>query len=667
MKNDFSPRAYNLDALRKMSPSALTALAGQLRGDILHAVAKNGGHLASNLGAVELTIALHRQFDSPRDSILFDVGHQAYAHKLLTGRGDGFEKLRREGGVSGFTTRSESEHDPVTGGHSGAAISSALGIAEAKGRLGSPDYTIVVVGDGSFTNGMVYEALNNCTPREGREHLRLIIVLNDNEMSISPNVGGLSNYFSRIRLSEGYFAFKSGLKRFFSHVPLLGRPLLHVTAATKELLKRLLITSNMFENLGLEYLGPVNGHDIAALERVFAEAKRRNTCCLVHIKTVKGKGYPPAEAAPCLYHSTGPFPLDGEPETPEVGVAATAEAEDIIPRGNETFSKACGSFLCDAATENDRVCAVTAAMAEGTGLSEFSKRYPDRFFDVGIAEEHAVTFTGGLSLGGMKPVCALYSSFAQRAFDQIWHDLAMQGAHAVLALDRAGLVGGDGRAHQGLDDCALLAPVPGIAIYSPDSIDELRGDLRTALDGDGVTVLRYPRGGECVYDRGAYSLTENCAYRDAAPSPDTAIITYGRLAASTDAAARILASRPASAVRSGRLRRLLRELPPDPPALRLIRLRRVHPLPTDELRELLRGIDRVFFVEEGTATGGVGERFAALCAEGAFGAPPRVSIRAVSDGFVPHADLASLDRRYGFLPSQLAEEWKKDGHADGIV
>ena len=609
---------YSREQLCRLDRGQLEALCAELREKIIASAQENGGHLASNLGTVELTVALHRCFDPPNDRLFFDVGHQCYAHKLLDGREAGFASLRRQGGVSGMSCREESPSDPMTGGHSGSALSAALGAAEAERIRGGKKYAVAVIGDGSFTNGMIYEALNNCVG-ELRRDLRLVIVLNDNGMSISRNVGGLSRYFSRIRNSEKYFSFKTFLKKLFSRLPLIGGGLTDAAGWIKEHIKRLFLASNIFEDLGLEYLGPVPGHDIAKLESVFKEAKKRKGCVLVHVNTVKGKGFRAAEDEPSKYHSI-------PPRTPKV---------HPIARSGESFSERMGSVLSRIAAADGSVCAVTAAMGLGTGLGQFAEKYPERFFDVGIAEEHAVTFSGGLALGGMKPVCAVYSTFLQRTFDQLWHDLSLQRLPAVIAVDRAGLVPYDGPAHQGLSDIALLGAIPGVTVLCPDTLSELEEMLCAALadpgdrsENGGVTVIRYPRGGECLFDRSVFvggDDTEHADFGEKKNGGYTAVITYGRLTASVCAAAeRADASCP----------------------VRVIRLKKVLPLPEDELRTLTAGAERIVFFEEGILTGGVGQRTAA-----ALGRPVRII--ASPDGFADHADLLDLDSRCGFLPAQI--------------
>lgn len=588
--------------LHALHAEDIPQLCGEIRETILETVSKNGGHLASNLGMVEATVAIHRVFDAPRDRILFDVGHQCYAHKLLTGRGADFATLRTFGGISGFPCREESEFDPFTTGHSGTAFSAALGMAEANRIAGSDAWTVAVIGDGSFGNGMVYEAMNAAA----RKGLRLIIVLNDNEMSISRNVGGLSEHFARIRLSRRYFRFKRNVKQFCARIPGVGRGMIGVAIWVKELIKRVLNQKNLFESMGLEYLGPVDGGDEAAMESVLTEAKSCDVPCVVHILTKKGRGYPMAEDDPSLYHAVSPFDL-------RYGVEKS---------GRPTFSDTFGEALLSLAEEDTRICAITAAMADGTGLTPFAHRFPDRFFDAGIAEEHAVTFGAGLARAGMRPVVACYSTFAQRTFDQVLHDAALQKLSMVIALDRCGIVPGDGATHQGVFDVGLFTPIPGVSVDAPESFAELREMLAAAVEAPGVQILRYPRGGEIAYDRSIWRREGDLCVADfGTAGKSVVLITYGRESAQVLQAADVLGDLGYR--------------------IRVIRLRRIWPLPGDALYTLTRdaAAESIFFMEEGMRRGGIGEAAAAIFAEAGCEIPLR--ILAISD-FLRHGDAASL-------------------------
>ncbi len=446
-------------------------LASEIREYLIDKVCVTGGHLASNLGVVELTLALHRTFDSPNDKIVWDVGHQSYVHKILTGRREQFDTLRTLGGLSGFTKRTESVHDPFGAGHSSTSISAALGIAEAQRIKNGDNYAIAVVGDGAFTGGMIHEALNNCDEHSG---LRLIVVINENEMSISKNIGGFAKSISKIRMRPGYFRTKAATRGFLKKIPLIGKPLVSLAVGVKKSLKNLLYGSNYFENLGLYYLGPVDGNNLEDVENLLREAKKCGESAVVHLKTKKGKGYAPAETDPDRFHSV-----------PQKGSK---------PAGG--FSCAFGDFICDFASKDDRICAITAAMSQGTGLTRFEKIFFDRFFDVGIAEEHAVTFAAGLAADGMRPICAIYSTFLQRAYDNVLHDVALQGLPVLFCIDRAGLNSGDGATHHGAFDVSFLSGIPDLKIYTPATYGALRHAMTEALVLDAPAAIRYPNGVE---------------------------------------------------------------------------------------------------------------------------------------------------------------------------
>ncbi len=459
------------DDLKAMPEEEMPALAEEIRRFLVAAVTKNGGHLASNLGVVELTLAIHRVFSTPHDHVLFDVGHQSYVHKLITGRRELFDSLRRGGGLSGFQKRSESEHDCFGAGHSSTSLSAGLGFAEADRLKGSDAYTVCVMGDGAYTGGMIHEALNNC-----RKKLRMIIVINENEMSISKNIGRFAKTLSHLRSTKGYFRTKSATTSVLSKIPLIGQPLFRALRRLKMAFKAALYSSNYFENLGLYYLGPVDGNDEEAVERLLQEAKESEQSCIIHLKTKKGKGYAPAEENPDLYHGISP--------------AGTPKHEGT------SFSEEMGLLLSSEAVKNDKICAITAAMVNGTGLLKFKEIHPARFFDVGIAEEHAVTFAAGLAAGGYRPVVAVYSTFLQRAYDNIIHDVALQNLPVVFCVDRAGLNFSDGATHHGLFDVAFLSEIPNMKIYTPITRIALKNALTKALSDNCPTAIRYPNGYE---------------------------------------------------------------------------------------------------------------------------------------------------------------------------
>ncbi len=462
--------------IKRLSFDELCVLPEEIRQFLIEKTSKNGGHLASNLGVVELTIALHRMFELPKDKIIWDVGHQSYTHKLLTGRKDQFDTLRQYGGMSGFPKRKESPCDAFDTGHSSTSISAGLGYVKARDMRGEDYSVIAVIGDGSLTGGMAYEALNNAAQLE----TNFIIILNDNDMSISKNVGGMSRYLDRLRTADLYTGLKKGVTRTLERVPVMGEKLIGHIRKTKSSIKQLIVPGMFFEDMGITYLGPIPGHDVKALCKVLGEAKRIDGAVLVHVMTKKGKGYAPAEKAPDKFHGIGPFDI-------ETGEATAKKKKD-------TYTDVFGKVMCDEARKNKNLAAITAAMADGTGLSRFRELYPKQFFDVGIAEGHGVTFAAGLAAGGVKPVFAVYSSSLQRGYDQLVHDVCMQGLPVVFAIDRAGLVGSDGETHQGIFDLSYLGSIPNMTVMSPKNKWELADMVRFAVGFDGPIALRYPRG-----------------------------------------------------------------------------------------------------------------------------------------------------------------------------
>ena len=596
--------------LKKLSEEELPALCDEIRETLIETVSQNGGHLASNLGVVELTVALHRMFDSPHDRIVWDVGHQCYTHKLLTGRYDRFDTLRTKGGLSGFTRPDESEHDIFYSGHSATSISAALGLVQANLLTNSDGYTVAVIGDGSFTGGMVFEALNNAV----RDHSRMIVILNDNEMSISRNVGTLARYLSRIRTNPKYHRIKVRTHSLLRRIPRIGVRLESWLLRVKTRMKNIIYQATMFEDLGWRYLGPVDGHNMKQLCTALESAKMNRKPVLLHVRTIKGKGYDPAERAPSTFHGISRFDINtGEP----------------INAGT-SFSAMFGKYLCEFAQTDPTVCAVTAAMSLGTGLENFRKLYAPRFFDVGIAEEHAVTFCCGLSKGGMKPVFAVYATFLQRCYDQILHDGALQRQKMVLAVDRAGFVGADGETHQGLYDVAFLNSIPGVRIYAPATYAELREALRIGLyDNDCVTAVRYPRGSEPEFPSDfPQSTAPFSVYGD--ENADTAIVTYGVIAANAC--------------------RAMAELRRDGQKIKLVKLYRIKPIDPGAI-DALCGCKRIFFFDEGVRSAGVGEKTAELLLENGY--TGGYHLCAVNDCFVPHADVASQMEQCGLSAEQM--------------
>lgn len=582
------------DDVKAIAPEQLPKLCEEIREKLIDVVSVNGGHLSSNLGVVELTVAMHRVFDCPRDSIVFDVGHQCYTHKMLTGRYNTISTIRQKGGLSGFPKISESEYDAFNAGHSSTSISAAYGIARAKMLTGDDSYTVAVIGDGSLTGGLAYEGLNNA----GRINKNFIVILNDNKMSISKNVGAVARHLTHIRVKPSYLRFKSRAERVISKIPLIGRPLGESLRRSKARVKHLVYRRTIFDKLGFSFYGPVDGHDLSALQNALMAAKRAKGPVLLHVVTKKGKGYKFAEDDSAHYHGIGSFNID------------TGESMS----GKKSYSDVFGRELCCLAADDERICAVTAAMRTGTGLVDFSHDFRDRFFDVGIAEQHAVTFSAGLAIRGLLPVFAVYSTFMQRSYDQILHDAAMQKAHMVLAVDRAGVVGEDGETHQGLFDVSMMSPIPNTSIYSPCYFEGLRACLKTALYEDkNVVSVRYPRGGEGYRpkDFRAESVDFDIyGNRDA----DILLVTYGRLFSEC---AKSLIALKKKGVRAC-----------------VLKLCCVKPIDRNAVR-FARNFSQIFFFEEGVRRGGIAEQmFDALNEKGYKGA---YNITAVEDMFVQHS------------------------------
>ncbi|MBQ2287035.1 MAG: 1-deoxy-D-xylulose-5-phosphate synthase [Clostridia bacterium] len=584
------------DDLKKLNELEMPLLCQEIRDCIVHTVSKNGGHLASNLGAVELTVALHRSFSSPEDAIIFDVGHQCYTHKLLTGRFDKFSTIRTENGLSGYMRPDESEHDPFITGHSSNSISAAYGIYRAKKLKGESGTAVAVIGDGAMTGGMAYEALNNA----GSGRSNFIVVLNDNKMSISRNVGALARTFTKMRNKPHYHAFKFALSHFLLAIPFVGKSLNNAFFQIKEGIKGLVYKNNVFTALGFNYLGPVDGHNIKAMEQLFKIAETYTRPSFIHVITTKGKGYAYAESSPKDYHGVSPF-----------DVSRGAKAN-----GRKTFSDIAGDTLCSLARNDDKVCAVTAAMTTGTGLTEFASLFKNRFFDVGIAEQHAVTFSAGLASKGLKPFFVVYSSFLQRGFDQIIHDIAIGGYSVKLLIDRAGIVGEDGETHQGMFDVSFLTSVPGANIYSPCYYGELQYDIKLAAGLDGLCAVRYPRG--CEKDDPGLDYTGDFTILNG--SGKKAIVTYGRLFSDALEA---------------------KEQVPD---INIVKLNKIFPL-SDKLVETLKNYNEIHFFEEGIKSGGIGELCASALLEKGYNGIYR--IHAVDNKFVPTATVTAAIKGCG--------------------
>lgn len=590
--------------LAELSIPQCTELCSQIRDLLIDTVMRTGGHLASNLGVVELTVALHRNFQSPDDRIVWDVGHQSYVHKILTGRLGNFETLRQENGLAGFPKPSESPHDTFITGHSSTAVSAAFGMAEAMRIQHKPNYAVAVVGDGAMTGGLFYEGLNNA----GKSKSNIIVVLNDNKQSISKNVGAIAKYLAKIRGTTGYVHTKWNLEHILTQLPGVGNRLVNYLKREKDKLRTSIMQTTLFEDLGFVYLGPVDGHDIAALDEVLTVAKEYKRPVVVHVRTKKGKGYAPAEENPGEYHgvprnetpgSAGIDPIDLDAKDPEYSV-------------DECYSTVFGRELTRLASKDNRICAVTAAMKYGTGLQYFYAEHPDRFYDVGIAEQHATTFCAALASMNMMPVFAVYSSFLQRAYDQLLHDVSIAKYHVVLGVDRAGLVGEDGETHQGIFDVPLLRSIPRCTIYSPATYEELRICLKQAIYADkGLAAVRYPKGKEP-----AECEISPCTSFSHSQGKDILLITYGVLSDTVARAAKRLSSR---GVNCG-----------------ILRLVRLAPLPSKVL-PIVMGYEKVYFFEESYEHGGLSEQFAQMLLEANYQGEFRA--RGIK-GFVTQASVA---------------------------
>ena len=470
--------------IKGLTIEELKALAEELRGLIIERVSKNGGHLAANLGVVELTIAMHYVFNSPHDKFIWDVGHQTYTHKLLTGRYGLFSTLRKFGGLSGFPKRSESPHDAFGTGHSSTSISAALGILEARDKRGDDFKVVAVIGDGALTGGLAFEGLNQA----GHMKKDLIVILNDNEMSISPNVGAMSTYLHKVLTGTFYKKFRQETRALLEGIPKIGESVAKIAGRAEGSLKGFFLPGGLFQDLGFNYLGPIDGHDMSLLITTLESIRTATEPVLLHIVTKKGKGYKFSEDDPCIFHGIGPFEI----ETGEIN--GTKGAPEALGCECISYSEAFGRALVEAASIDERIIAITAAMKEGTGLTAFAEKFPDRFYDVGIAEPHAVTFAAGLASQGLRPVIAVYSTFLQRAYDQIIHDVCIQNLPVIFAIDRAGIVGEDGPTHQGLFDLSFLRSIPNLMVMAPADLSELRTMLMVALKHDGPSAIRYPRG-----------------------------------------------------------------------------------------------------------------------------------------------------------------------------
>ncbi|MEW6162888.1 MAG: 1-deoxy-D-xylulose-5-phosphate synthase [Nitrospirota bacterium] len=569
--------------LKKLSISELKELARELRGTIIEKVSINGGHLSSNLGVVELTIALHYVFNSPVDKIIWDVGHQCYSHKLLTGRYERFSTLRKYEGISGFPKREESEHDAFGTGHSSTSISAALGIIEGRDKNKENFKVVAVIGDGAMTAGLAFEGLNNAG------HLRkdLIVILNDNEMSISPSVGALSAYLSRILTGELYQKFRKQTKSLLEGIPKLGKRAAKMAQRTEEILKGLFLPGIIFEELGFNYIGPINGHNIELLIETLKRIKTASSPTLIHVITRKGKGYKFSENNPSFFHGVGPF----EPET---GAPVSG--------GGLAYSEVFGDTLTELAAKDERIIAISAAMKEGTGLEHFSERYPDRFYDVGIAEPHAVTFAAGLATQGLKPVVAIYSTFLQRAYDEIVHDVCLQNLHVIFAIDRAGIVGEDGPTHSGLFDLSYLRHIPNLVVMAPKDDFELRAMLELVLKHNGPAAIRYPRG-EVSYKLQVKSYKLKNKENSELRAPNSSLLEIGKaeiLKEGNDIAIIAIGSTVYPALSAAE------QLGKEGISAMVVNARFIKPLDRNLLLSIVSRVKRIITVEENALAGGFG-------------------------------------------------------------
>lgn len=604
--------------LKKLNKSDIPALSSEIREFLIENVERCGGHLASNLGAVEMTLAIHTVFDSPTDHIIFDVGHQSYVHKLLTGRREGFEKLRMPGGLSGFTLTRESEHDPFGAGHSSTSISAALGLAEADALSGRSAHTVCVTGDGAFTGGMIHEALNNCSP-----DLPLVIIINENGMSISSNKGSFASYLSRVRVSGSYRKLKSETQNAIDRIPLIHRPVRSILAFGKNALKRIFYKHNYFEELGLYYIGPIDGHDYDKLCRALSDAKAMGKTCVIHIKTTKGKGYLPAEKSPDSYHNVV--------NKPDCGTFHSAFADELI----------------DLAEGDDKILAVTAAMGIGTGLDIFGRKYPDRYFDVGIAEAHALTFSAGLAAGGYKPFVAIYSTFLQRGYDNLLHDIALQGLPVKIMIDRAGLAVSDGATHHGIFDVSFISHIPDMILLAPASYESLRSMTRFARETDKPCAIRYSNSAEqsellsafkAVADDNICKLSADFTPSDA---PEYVFITYGSILERVVRAAETLRAEGKTV------------------GVVLVETLKPYDKIAEVLMQLISSAKRVVYVEEGIKNGGAAEiTRSELISLGFDLGNTDYRIAAIEDNFASPDSPCDLYDYVGLSPEKIAEKMR---------
>ncbi len=609
-------RIKDTNEIKNLTWEELDVLAEEIRQFLIEKTSVTGGHLASNLGVVELTIAMHKAYDLPKDKMIWDVGHQAYTHKILTGRQDGFENLRQFGGMSGFPKRNESDCDAFDTGHSSTSLSAGLGFVEARDLLKEDYQVISVIGDGSFTGGLAFEALNNAAHLDSN----FVIVLNDNNMSISENVGGMSNYLNGIRTAEFYNALKKGVTNTLNKIPGVGKNLVSGIHKTKNSIKQFLVPGMLFEEMGITYLGPVDGHDIKKLYRILKEAQKMERAVLVHVLTEKGKGYEPAEKNPSKFHGIGPFDI--------------ATGETLAVKEKDTYTDVFEKIMYKLGEQEPTLVAITAAMKDGTGLVGFQKKYPKRFFDVGIAEGHAVTFAAGLAAAGMKPVFAVYSSFLQRGYDQLVHDVCMQNLPVVFAIDRAGLVGSDGETHQGAFDMAYLSHIPNMTVMSPKNKWELADMMRFAIQHNGPIAVRYPRG--TAYD-GLKEMRTPIEYGKSEvifKESEIAILSVGHM---MEESYKVWETLKEKGYRCS-----------------LINSRFVKPLDKDILNELSDSHKLFVTIEEGIMTGGYGQQVGNYVAE--QGLLVKVLINAIPDKYIEQGSIGVLRKEISLDADSIVEK-----------
>ena len=603
--------------IKKLSYAELKELASQIRTRIIEVVGKNGGHLASNLGVVELTIALHRVFNSPEDAIIWDVSHQSYTHKILTGRNSQLDTIRLEGGISGFTKQCESEHDWFDAGHASTSISSALGLLKGRELQGKKGKVIAVIGDGALTGGMAFEALSHA----GQISKDLIVIVNDNKMSIDRNTGSLSKYLSKLTVTSRYQAMRTLIDKAIMRYPLINGKLTKFIFKVKRGLKGLIFSNNLFADLGFEYAGPLNGHNIQEMEVILKRAKMLNRPVVVHVVTQKGKGYSPAENDPAAFHGIGPFCVsDG-----------TAEKYDKL-----SFTEVFSDAIVDLAKDDPKVVAITAAMMKGTGLSKFAHRFPERFFDVGIAEEHAVTFAGGLARSGLKPVVAIYSTFMQRSVDQLIHDIALQKVPSVFVLDRAGAVPGDGETHQGAFDISLFRPIPGVTLIAPASAEELRLALKWACSQNLPVIIRYPKA-SCPEEEPAFSEPFVCGRGVLVKNPEKAenlFVCTGGIFPEVKEAVKMLSEKGCAAD--------------------IYNLRFTKPLDKQYFLDTVSNYKKIVFVEDGIRIGGIGTYLESLLQRSLTG--KKTAVSGFPDRFIPQGKRSEILEKAHLSPEYLVKK-----------